>query len=242
VNGEIMAEEGTSPKSRYVWDREKLAWVEATETTAAEEMPGKPSIDKRPSELQEEAELEDVKSAISAFEAESYTETMEYKGPFIRLLAVGIDMLILGIFNFVINVAVDLSEGGIGSFLTPIIGIAYFIGFWTLRGQTPGKMAIGAKIVKRDGSDIGFGRSVLRYVGFFIYLAVLSQTVLRAWYVAVIIIVAISLFVGLNREKRGPHDILAGTVVVNSRPRPLEDYEEEEYFEAEEEPGAFEAR
>lgn len=236
-----MAAKETSPKSRYIWDREKLAWVEAAEATTEDKMPGKPSIERKPSEQQERSELEAVKAEISALEAEGYSDAMQYKGPFIRLLALVIDMLILGMINFVINQVVDISEMGIGLWIPPIIGIGYFIILWSWRGQTPGKMAIGAKIVRLDGSDIGLGRAVLRYVCFAIYLTALAYTVQKWWYVAVIIIVAISLFVGLNRKKRGPHDFLAGTVVINSRPSPLEEYEEE-YFEAEEEPGAFEAR
>jgi uncharacterized RDD family membrane protein YckC len=236
-----MAEEGTSPKSRYVWDREKLAWVEATEAQTSDELPIESAVEKWPSEQMDEVELEDVRAAIGALEAEGYTEEMEYKGPLIRLVAVGIDMLILGIINLIINVGIDLDETGVGLWLTPAIGIFYFIGFWAWRGQTLGKMAIGAKILRIDGSDIGLGRAVLRYVGFFAYLATVSYTILRWWYVAIIIIVAVSLFIGLNREKRGLHDLIAGTVVVNSRPKPLEDYEEEEYFEAEEEYDALEA-
>ena len=122
------------------------------------------------------------------------------------------------------------------------MGMIYFISFWTWRGQTLGKMVVGAKIVKRDGTNIGLGRSVLRYIGFAIYLTILGLVVENWWYLAIILIVTVCIFIGLNREKRGPHDLLAGTVVIDSRPSPLGDYEEEDYYEAEEEPSVFEAR
>ena len=39
-------------------------------------------------------------------------------------------------------------------------------GFWTWRGQTPGKMIAGIKIVRTDGSSIGLGRAFIRYLMF----------------------------------------------------------------------------
>jgi len=50
------------------------------------------------------------------------------------------------------------------------------------------------------------------------------------WFVPVIIFIFAFLLIALSREKRGLHDRIAGTVVINTRPKPLEDYEDEEVY------------
>ena len=107
--------------------------------------------------------------------------------------------------------------------------------------QSLGKLVVGAQIVRIDGSPIGIGRAVLRYLGYFVYL--LIARFLPGPDYTVFIVIAVGLFiVALSRQKRGLHDLIAGTVVINSRPKPLEDYEEEEYeeeYEAEEEAESY---
>ncbi len=51
-----------------------------------------------------------------------------------------------------------------------LIKAFYFIYFHALTGQTVGKLALGLKVVKRDGDTIGFGRATVRYFGSFISL------------------------------------------------------------------------
>jgi uncharacterized RDD family membrane protein YckC len=78
--------------------------------------------------------------------------------------------------------------------------IVYFIGFWTVLGQTPGMMLFGMHLVRdADGSPPGFGRSILRYVGYFV-----SSLLLFIGFI----------WVAFDRKKQGWHDKLAGTVVV----------------------------
>jgi len=83
--------------------------------------------------------------------------------------------------------------------LLGLIGVVYYLGFWTWRGQTPGKMVLGMKIVKTDGTPLTFGRALVRYIG---YLT--SGIVLCLGY----------LWVGLDSRKQGWHDKIAGTYVV----------------------------
>ncbi len=46
---------------------------------------------------------------------------------------------------------------------------AYHILFWTIvSGQTPGKMALGIKVISVDGSAITFGRATWRYIGYIV--------------------------------------------------------------------------
>ena len=232
-----MEEKGSAEhRARYVWDRDKLTWVEALEKPAPEEHPQNKSV----AEATYEESLEEVPSEVSAFEGVAEAEGLQYRGALPRLAGVIIDFLVLGVFNIAVSQATGLS-GTLGQYLVPIFGVVYFIGFWTWRGQTPGKMIIGAKVVRPDGSPISMGRAFLRYIGYFIYLAMIQLSIAYIhWSLVIIICVGIFLATALNRDKRGLHDRIAGTVVINTRPKPLEDYEEEEGYEEEYE-GAYEA-
>jgi uncharacterized RDD family membrane protein YckC len=68
-------------------------------------------------------------------------------------------------------------------------------------GATLGKMAIGAKITLLDGSPISYNRALLRW------LAARLSDVLFLGYI----------LIALRRDKRGLHDLLAGTKVVFKR-------------------------
>jgi len=144
--------------------------------------------------------------------------TVECAGFWIRLAACLIDAAVLSLVVFAIVVATgayERSSGGgqhivpvslepatadtvvacVGALLPPV----YTIGFWTWRGQTPGKTLVGAKVVRTDGYPIGFARSVVRYAGY--------------------IVCVLTLFVGfrgvvVDPARQGLHDRLADTYVV----------------------------
>jgi uncharacterized RDD family membrane protein YckC len=90
----------------------------------------------------------------------------------------------------------------------PLLVAIYFVAFWTLLGQTPGKWLLGVKVVAKGGAPIGFRRSVMRLVGY--------------------VVSAIPLYLGflwiLGPQRRAWHDRLAGTevVYVAARRRPAE--------------------
>ena len=235
----MVEESQDKPRARYVWDRDKLAWVEAEEETGAE----RPAQEERVVEATHEKAIEELAPESLAIEAAEGLEgeELQYRGAWIRLAALVIDGIVITIINF-IGRQIFGTESTIASWLIPIICAIYFIGFWTWRGQSLGKIVIGAKIVRVDGSPIGIGRAILRYLGYFVYLLIarfISGPVYTFY-----IIIAVGLFiVAFNRKKRGIHDLIAGTVVIDSRPAPLEDYDEEEYeeaYEAEEEVEASE--
>ena len=122
---------------------------------------------------------------------------VEYAGFWIRLGAYLIDAIIL----FIISIVLAVILGDIGGPVGFAVGIAYFVGFWTARGATPGKMAVGIEISTVDGESIGFGRALLRYIG----------------YIASALILLIGfLMIAFTRNKRGLHDYIAGTVVIKS--------------------------
>ena len=78
----------------------------------------------------------------------------------------------------------------------------YHIGMNGTLGATVGKLLIGARIVARDGSRIGFGRAALRFLG-----EAVSWMSLGIGF----------LLVGFRSDRRALHDMIAGTQVVWKR-------------------------
>ena len=83
------------------------------------------------------------------------------------------------------------------SFVLPAIAI---ILFWVYLQATPGKLVVGARIVRADnGMNPSVGQCIGRYFSYF-----LSGLILGLGY----------LWVAFDKRKQGWHDKLAGTVVV----------------------------
>jgi uncharacterized RDD family membrane protein YckC len=79
---------------------------------------------------------------------------------------------------------------------------AAVIGFWRAFGATPGKIALGLKIVDaRTGQAPGIGRLILRFLGYFVSAFPLYLGFLWA---------------ALDRRKQGWHDKIARTIVIHS--------------------------
>jgi len=80
-----------------------------------------------------------------------------------------------------------------------ILVLVYFVFFWTLVGYTPGKALLGLRIVRRDGRPLSLGRSLLRYICYWVS--------------------AIPFFLGFiwilgDRRHEGWHDKIADTHVI----------------------------
>lgn len=74
------------------------------------------------------------------------------------------------------------------------------IWFWVTKGQTPGKMAIGARVVDVEtGANLTIFKSIVRYLAYF--LSGFALCIGCIWIV-------------FDRKKQGWHDHIAGTVVV----------------------------
>ena len=81
--------------------------------------------------------------------------------------------------------------------------VVYDVVFNGTFGATPGKMAVGAKVVGADGSPAGYGRALRRSL-------VARLIEILSFYVGY-------LWILTRPDKRGPHDLLAGTRVVMQR-------------------------
>jgi len=134
---------------------------------------------------------------------------MQGVGVFRRAVAVIID----GIILFIVFYGVALATGstnmagfsmtGIPALTTFAIGFAYFIVMEATRGATIGKMAMGLKVVKQDGSAMDWGASIIRNLlriidGFCFYL-----------------VGAILVWVTKSKQRLG--DLAAHTLVVSSK-------------------------
>jgi uncharacterized RDD family membrane protein YckC len=81
----------------------------------------------------------------------------------------------------------------------PLLLIAYFVGMWTWKGTSIGKICLGLKIVRIDGTPIDFSVALVRSLASCFSLAVFFLGFFWA---------------GWDREKQSWHDKIAGTIVV----------------------------
>jgi len=138
-----------------------------------------------------------------------------------RLIAYIVDSLLLGIVIVILTLVLvpvlagtssgdgEVSGAGMTA-LTVWIGVIvlitllYFPFFWQRSGQTPGMRMLNIRVVKdADGSRLGWGSAILRYVGFFIDSIIFGLPIGFLW----------ALF---DSRRRAWHDLIGGTVVVKA--------------------------
>jgi uncharacterized RDD family membrane protein YckC len=85
--------------------------------------------------------------------------------------------------------------------------ICYEVLFLKYRGATPGKMACGLKVARSDGSDLGWGTSIGRFVMWNVVTGGIP-------YLNFILMTISSIMVGTDVEKRALHDRVCDTRVV----------------------------
>src|SRR5258708_3544495 len=99
---------------------------------------------------------------------------LQYVGVGPRFLAILIDSIIIVAIAGVLGVIFRDAPAIYGGF-TGILALAYFIILEATQGATVGKMAVGLRVVKIDGSPISWSESVIRNLlriidGIFFYL------------------------------------------------------------------------
>jgi uncharacterized RDD family membrane protein YckC len=144
------------------------------------------------------------------------TTELEYVGFWPRVWASIIDTIMImvvtsplaaivygrGYFSYDYGAAIRGPEDFFISFVLPAVAV---ILFWSAKHATPGKMAIGAKIVDaRTGGSPSLSQHIIRYLGYFV--SILPACLGLVW-------------VAFDSRKQGWHDKLAGTVVVRPRHR-----------------------
>lgn len=130
-----------------------------------------------------------------------------------RLVALIVDSLIVAIVAGVVSLGIELllhvtttgGTGGIRGTVGFVLGLIYFGWLWSTRGQTVGYMAMGIRLIRSDGSNIGVGRALLRYIlielsfGFCLIPAIVS-----------------AFMIALGQRKQAIHDLLVDTVVIRT--------------------------
>ncbi len=87
------------------------------------------------------------------------------------------------------------------SLITLLFIATYYVFFWTITGQTPGKGIMGLRIVPRRGGKIKLSRAILRYMGY--YLSVIPFGLGILWIL-------------VDDRRLAWHDRIAGTCVLYS--------------------------
>lgn len=212
-------EESAEARPRYVWDPKKLTWVETTEavTEKVPEEKARPDYE----EIREErAPTEAIREERVPIEAVVDTGSLFYVGAWIRLAAFIVDFVIVTILIVIID-----QLGTVPNWSGVVLGFFYFVGFWSWRGQTPGKMLIGAKIVKTDGRPATPVNAGVRYIFYLIpsfapiifFAGAVDQIRDNLTLIAILLGVIGLVVIGFSRNKRGIHDLIAGTCVVRTR-------------------------
>ena len=141
-----------------------------------------------------------------------------YAGFWIRAVAIIIDGVLLGVLGFIVAMPLRMFVGvaavspdptaalpalfgllGLSMLINVGVGICYYVYFVSTKGATPGKMALGLKIIRADGGKISVGLALGRY---FSYL--LSSLIMGIGYI----------IAGFDSEKRALHDHICGTRVI----------------------------
>ena len=141
---------------------------------------------------------------------------VEYGGFWIRLAARMIDGIIVGVAALAVNALIMLvfrePAGGrtplrLMSPLVPALIFAaniamagfYEVFFLVRNAATPGKMALGLKVINVSGAPIGWGKAIARFLCYY-----LDQLTLLIGYI----------IAAFDAEKRALHDHICGTRVI----------------------------
>ena len=128
---------------------------------------------------------------------------MRFGGFWIRLLAVILDGIILGIPLALVSLGLVLvTKVSMIYWVVQLAGIFLVIYLNGAKGGTPGKKILGLRIVNEMGENIGIPVAILRYIGFIISAAILCIGFLM---------------IAFNQKKQGLHDMIAKTYVVYTR-------------------------
>jgi uncharacterized RDD family membrane protein YckC len=207
---------GTVRADTLVWRAGMAAWQTWAEVAPTVQLP---SVGQLPPPLTSgPAPLYAPTPSTSA--APTAAPALEYGGFWIRLLAKIIDGIALAVVGNIVNtailgtrikelegfdpqdpaaVAAMLGLMGLMMLTGAAIGLAYHWFFLAKFSATPGKLALGLRIVRSDGSRLSHGRIVARF-----FAEYLSSFMLFIGY----------LIAGFDDQKRTLHDYICDTRVV----------------------------
>ena len=124
-------------------------------------------------------------------------------GFWIRLGSIIIDGLLL-IPLYLLFMLIGVSDIATEIFVNSINFLYYLIIPVIWSGFTVGKRVVGIKIVRTDGKKVGIGTTLKRYIlASLVYVVTLGTAFIIS-----------AFMVGLRKDKRSIHDLIAGTQVI----------------------------
>ncbi len=155
-------------------------------------------------------------SGINTTKAPAQTEidALPKAGFWMRVVATFIDAFIVFVLQFLLGsllavagvVSSGGAEGAAGNIAVLVqlfgfaLSFAYYVFFTGYCGQTPGKMALRIKVIRRDGSQLSYARAAFREI--------------PAKFISGIIFGIGYLMVAFDEQKQGLHDRMADTYVI----------------------------
>ncbi|MCP4607418.1 MAG: RDD family protein [Planctomycetes bacterium] len=152
-----------------------------------------------------------------------------YAGFWRRFLAFILDIIIVTIISIPLILVYTNNPEFVEYYdFAPIIFVLYFIVFWSRKSQTPGKMALGIRIVTEQGNPISTGRAIVRYFGYIVGwfvpvsfgIAIVAICAYLADWAVLPSLIILWLFgmgiwwIGWDKKKQGWHDKIANTYVI----------------------------
>lgn len=166
---------------------------------------------------------------------------VEYVGGWRRLIAAGIDTLILAIIALPVNSLIwghyrathAAEQTTAHRVISDLVSLAYSIPYFAFPharwGQTPGKRAMGIRVVRAgDGGAIDYGQAIWRYL----FTSLISIPVLvitsmgGVFRLAGVVGLVESGWILWDSRRQALHDKAARTVVVRARPGLLNPYDD----------------
>lgn len=141
-------------------------------------------------------------------------QELEYAGFWIRTVASLIDSIIIMLIIYPLLILIygwdyfylsqaSLIAGPADLLITWILPAVAVVIFWMQKQATPGKIAVGARVVDATtGETLTAGQSIGRYLAYFVSMIPLGLGLI---------------WVAIDSKKQGWHDKLAGTVVIRSK-------------------------
>ncbi len=122
-----------------------------------------------------------------------------------RALAYVVDYFVLLIPFLIVGAVVQ--DAATANGISLLISLAYFAYFWSASGEgrTPGMRVFRLRVVRDDGSALTIANAVVRWVGLLVSIVALGGGVF---------------WVAFHKEKKGWHDLMAGTIVLMEEPEP----------------------
>ncbi len=112
---------------------------------------------------------------------------------------------VIGILVGVVGLVIGLAIGYAGPLLMFMLAVAYVVvHLWLVstRGQSPGKIVVGIKIVRMDGSALGIRGALIREI----IGKLVSSVIFYLGYIWIL----------FDGKRQGWHDKIAGTYVVKA--------------------------